>query len=194
MLGRIFGPWLVMAALSACGAPERDVYALGADEAYERLAHSELPDLRFVRQCGILIHIQPEGVPGRSVTWRVYSSGQQMVNFTATLVPLGEHRTRAEVSVSTDANGREAYDGSQSYPRPALRQPLRPAVEEQVAALLEGRDYDPSRVPRGDDPVCNVQRAGLEGGRRFSIPDEPGYDTRTSEQMRRARARDGWGG
>jgi hypothetical protein len=114
----------------------------------------------------------------RSVTWRVYSSGREMVNFTATLTPLGAGRTRAEVSIGRNASGREAYDGSLFYTRPAFNQPLRPAVEEQVAALLEGRSFDVSRVPRGTDSVCDVQRAGLEeGSERFSVTDRPAAET-----------------
>jgi hypothetical protein len=182
------------AALAGCGGREPGVYDITAAEAYTRLHASDLREMVFAHQCGILIHARPEGVPGRSVTWRVYSSGREMVNFTATLTPVGETRTRADISVSRAASGGEAYDGSQTYPRPALRQPLRPAIEEQVAALLEGRQYDAERVPRGQDPVCNVQRAGLENGRRFRVDDIPSMDASQSAAARRARQRAGWGG
>ena len=166
------------AALAGCGSREHGVYEIGTHDAYERLLGSELPDLVMARQCGILIHPRPEGVADRSVTWRVYSSGREMVNFTAALTPLGAGRTRAEVSVGRNAAGREAYDGSLFYTRPAFNQPLRPAVEEQVAALLEGRSFDVSRVPRGTDSVCDVQRAGLEeGSERFSVTDRPAGET-----------------
>jgi hypothetical protein len=162
------------AALAGCGGRERGVYEIGTHEAYERLLRSELSELVMARQCGILIHPRAEGVADRSVTWRVYSSGREMVNFTATLTPLDAGRTRAEVSVGRNANGQEAYDGSLFYTRPAFNQPLQPAVEEQVAALLEGRSFDVGRVPRGTDGVCDVQRAGLEeGSERFSVTDRP---------------------
>jgi hypothetical protein len=161
------------AALAGCGR-ESGVYEISAHDAYQRLIRSELPDLVMARQCGILIHPRAEGVADRSVTWRVYSSGREMVNFTATLTPLGAGRTRAEVSIGRNAHGHEAYDGSLFYTRPAFNQPLRPAVEEQVAALLEGRSFDVSRVPRGTDSVCDVQRGGLEEGvQRFSVTDRP---------------------
>lgn len=164
------------AALAGCGR-ETGVYEIGAHDAYLRLLHSELPELVMARQCGILIHPRADGVADRSVTWRVYSSGREMVNFTATLTPIGAGRTRAEISVGKNTNGVEAYDGSLFYPRPAFNQPLRPAVEEQVAALLEGRRYDVHRVPLGTDSVCDVQRAGLEeGAARFSVTDQPGFD------------------
>lgn len=162
------------AALAGCGGRESGVYEIGARDAYQRLLRSELPELVMARQCGILIHPRAEGVADRSVTWRVYSSGREMVNFTATLTPLGDGRTRVEVSVGRNSAGHEAYDGSLFYTRPAFNQPLRPAVEEQVAALLEGRSFDVSRVPRGTDSVCDVQRAGLEeGSEHFSVTDRP---------------------
>jgi len=166
------------AALAGCGSRQSGVYEIGAHDAYERLVRSELPDLVMARQCGILIHPRPEGIADRSVTWRVYSSGREMANFTATLTPLGAGRTRAEISIGRNANGREPYDGSLFYTRPAFNQPLKPAVEEQVAALLEGRSFDVSRVPHGTDSVCDVQRAGLEeGSERFSVTDRPASET-----------------
>jgi hypothetical protein len=166
------------AALAGCGGRESGVYQISAHDAYQRLLGSELPELVMARQCGILIHPRSEGVADRSVTWRVYSSGREMVNFTATLTPLDAGRTRVEISVGRNSHGQEAYDGSLFYTRPAFNQPLRPAVEEQVAALLEGRSFDVTRVPRGTDSVCDVQRAGLEEGtEHFSVTDRPASET-----------------
>ena len=114
----------------------------------------------------------------RSVTWRVYSSGREMVNFTATLTPPDAGRTRVDISVGRNAAGHEAYDGSLFYTRPAFNQPLRPAVEEQVAALLEGRSFDVTRIPSGTDGVCDVQRDGLEeGSDHFSVNARPASET-----------------
>lgn len=166
------------AALAGCGGPESGVYEINAHDAYQRLIGSELPELVMARQCGILIHPRAEGMVDRSVTWRVYSSGREMVNFTATLTPLDAGRTRVEISIGRNIHGQEAYDGNLFYTRPAFNQPLRPAVEEQVAALLEGRSFDVSRVPRGTDSVCDVQRAGLEEGtEHFSVTDRPASET-----------------
>ena len=145
---------------------------LSAAETYQRLVASKLPDLVSKRQCGILIHVTPDGVPNQNVTWRVTSSGHEMVRFTAKLTPVSESRTKVEVAISSGPGGEEAYSGKQFYRRPAFNQPLRPAVEEQIAALLESRAYDSSRVPRGTDSVCNVQRARLEElGRPFHVYD-----------------------
>ena len=167
------------AALSACGkAP--GVYDLAVHDAYEKLFYNKLEDFSFAQQCGILIHLRAEGVPDQSVTWHVYSSGVEMLNFTARLTPAGDDRTKVDIEVSKDPDGTEAYSGDKTYRRPALAQPVRPAIAEAVAAVLKGRPYDKSRVPPPPeaDTVCNVQRAGLESGRTFHVDDEPGTSTR----------------
>jgi hypothetical protein len=164
---------LAMAALaSGCGRGP-GVYDLGVKDAYARLANNTLEDFSFSQQCGILIHLVPEGVPDNLVTWHVYSSGQEMLNFSARLTPVGDSRTKVDIDVSKDSNGGEAYSGDDTYPRPALRQPLRPALAEAIGAVLEGRRFDVERSPKPEESesVCNVQRAGLEAGHRFSVND-----------------------
>lgn len=171
---RVVAVLLAAAVLPSCGGP--GVYDLSQQEAYSRLVDNKLEDFAFSQQCGILIHLMPQGNPYQSVTWTVYSTGANMVSFTAHLTPKGEHKTKVDIEVSKDPDGTEAYSGHNDYPRPAFRQPLRPAVEEAVAAALEGRKFDPSHFERTNEgnSVCNVQRAGLESGRRFSVNDEPG--------------------
>ena len=164
------------AALCGC-APAREpgVYDLELHEAYSRLAENRLEDFRFKRQCGILIHFVPETILDKSVTWRVYSSGRELLSFTANLAAEGERKTRVGIHISKDADGDELYSGKRTYQRPALRQPLRPAVEEAIGAVLEGRPFDVSRVPRPtNDTICSLQRSRLEMGHRLSIDDEPG--------------------
>ena len=165
-----------LALLAGCTpASEPGVYDIALHEAYTRLAQNKLEDFKFKRQCGILIHFRPESILDKSVTWRVYSSGPEMLVFTANLTSVGERSTRVDVSISKEPDGSEAYDGTDVYPRPALIQPVRPAVEEAIAAVLEEREFDAQRVPRsGDNSVCQVQRAGLEHGHRFSVDDESG--------------------
>lgn len=172
---------LATLVLAAC-KDERPpgVYDLSMAEAYKRLSAHALPDLVFTRQCGILIHVTPTGVGSQKVTWRVTSSGQQVVQFSAALTPVGEKQVKVEVQMPRAPNGGEVYDGSQSYVRPAFNQPLRPAVEEQVAAILEGRAFDIKRVPQGTDRPCLIQRGGLENGLRFRVDDRPGMDARQS--------------
>lgn len=122
---------------------------------------------------------------GRQITWRVTSGGREMLSFTALLTPVDAAHTRVDVAVSKDKDGKEAYGGQQFYPRPAVRQPVRPAIEEQVAALLEARAFDPEKAAAsGDNQVCNVQRAGLEEGIAFRADDIPGMDSRQSARAR----------
>lgn len=163
---------LGLGSLVVAGCSDRGVHDIPVAEAYGRLVNGDVKEMVLAQQCGILLSIRPEGVPGQAVTWRVFSSGREMVSFTANLMA-DDGGTRVGIDVSKQADGREEYDGDQSYPRPAFRQPLRPAIEELIAALLEGRAYEPEAVARTNEGnhACNVQRAGLERGRPFSVDD-----------------------
>jgi hypothetical protein len=178
---------LAATATSACQERPPGVYDLSITEAYKRLSAHTLPDMVFAKQCGILIHVRPEGVPNQRVTWRVYSSGQKVVEFSAVLTAIGDKQTKVVIDMPRGDKGGEAYDGSQFYVRPAFNQPLRPAVEEQVAAILESRAFDVRRVGPGTDKVCHVQRGGLESGRVFRVDDVPGMDARQSADCRERR-------
>lgn len=165
---------LALAAIGLAGCNERPpgVYDVSVNEAYRRLVGDTLPDMVYAKQCGILIHVTPTGVPGYSVTWKVNSSGKEVVRFTAMLSAVNDKQTRVEIRVPPAPDGGEMYDGSKFYKRPAFNQPLRPAVQEQVAAILEGRKFDVRRVGPGKDKVCDVQRGGLDAGvARFSVND-----------------------
>ena len=179
------------ALLFGCSTPQPEGYPLSLQEAYQRLATADFEGMKMGRQCGILVHLQPFGSPYQSVSWAVTSSGREVLRFTANLVPVDAGHTKVEVVMPQDEQGREAYSGGQTYVRPAFNQPLRPAIEEQIAALLEGRRFDIMRVPRGTDDVCNIQRAGLEHGHRFSIDDDPGTDTAGTRSRRRSEAMSG---
>lgn len=161
--------WL---ALSGCTQPPGQ-YRIGLHDAYERLAGSDFAGFMRERQCGVLIHLRTQGAPDHAVTWRILSSGREMVTFTATLTAISNTETKVDISVSGDNDGSEAYDGTDFYRRPAVKQPIRPAIEEQVAALLEGREYDVANVTQAPkDEVCLIQRGGLESGAfRFSVND-----------------------
>ena len=165
-----------LALLSACSEPPGQ-YKLGLRDAYERLAKGDFNDFKFERHCGILIEIASRRQGERAVTWHVTSSGMRMLSFTATLTPVDAKTTKVAVSISREANGREAYDGTQQYRRPALNQPVRPAIEEKIASLLTGRPYEATRMSKeySSDGVCKLQRDGLESGLAcFSVHDRPG--------------------
>jgi len=174
--GRTVAVLLLALGITGCGGGEPGVYPMSVHEVFEKLSENKLEDFKFKRQCGILIHIQPDAIIDKSITWRVYSSGRKLVSFTAHLTPVGDKSTKVAVEVSKDPDGTEAYAGTDTYRRPALMQPLKPAVEEAIAAELEGREFDPERVPKPPekDSVCLVQRAGLESGRGFSVEDDSG--------------------
>jgi hypothetical protein len=174
--GRRVALVVLSASVAACSnAP--GVYDLPLHDAYERLAHNALDDFRFHRQCGILVHISPEPIQDDSITWRVFSSDEEQLSFTARLIPVGARKTRIDIEVSKDPDGSEAYDGSDFYPHPAFHQPLRPGIREAIDSIMEGRPFDVMKSPNQgeNDSVCSVQRAGLEAnGRAFSIHDKPG--------------------
>src|SRR5262249_53441041 len=115
--------------------PLPEQYKIGLHDAYERLAKADFHDFKIERHCGILISITSQGEPDHAVTWEVTSSGRRMLSFAATLTPVDDDTTKVNVSVSRDANGREAYDGKQDYMRPAVNQPVRPAIEEKIASV-----------------------------------------------------------
>jgi len=156
--------------------PPTGQYKIGLHDAYERLAKADFHDFKIERHCGILIRITSQGEPDRAVTWEVTSSGRRMLSFTATLTPVDDETTKVGVSISRDANGREAYDGNQDYVRPAVNQPVRPAIEEKIASLLTGRPYDAKRMSEkySRDASCRIQRDGLLIGICFTVDDQPG--------------------
>ena len=164
---------LALAAVGLGGCKQErppGVYDVSIGEAYRRLFADKLADMVYAKQCGILVHVTPVGIPGYQVTWRVHSSGREVVQFTAVLTAISANQTKVEIRMPPAGSG-EMYDGSQFYKRPAFNQPLRPAVQEQVAAILEGRKFDVRNVGPGRDKVCQVQRAGLETGLVFHVDD-----------------------
>jgi hypothetical protein len=163
--------------LAGCGR-EPGVYDLPVHEVYQRLATNTLKDFRANEQCGILIQLVPRGVPDRSVTWSVMSEGEDQLDFTANLTPVGRDKTKVEIEIPQEPWGHEAYDGSHTYRRPAVMQPIRPRIAEAIAAILENRPYDLGHVKdAGWDDVCGIQRGKIESGDGpFSIHDTTADD------------------
>jgi hypothetical protein len=166
---------LAATSLAGCAKPRpQGVYDIGLADAYQRLAGNELKDLVYARQCGILIHVTPEGIGQNQVTWHVRSSGQEVLAFTAMLTPVSDKQTKVDIQIPPGPDGKESYSQGQFYPRPAFNQPLRPAIVEQVSAILEGRPFDVSQIGAPTDSVCNAQRGALESGIKFRVDDKPG--------------------
>lgn len=186
---RLTFTFAIATMLAGCGGPEPGVYPVPVAEALQRLKKADVDGFRSARQCGILIHFSAGSPRDNAITWRVTSSGTEMLRFTVKLTPEGDG-TRALIEVPAEPKGGEMYDGNQFYPRPALHQPLRPAVQEMIDAAMEQRPFDVMRIPdnlRGspNNGPCQVQRAGLESGSvRFRVDDKAGYDSRTSQRMR----------
>ena len=106
------------------------------------------------------------------MTWRITNVGKEMLNFTAALTAVDAGHTRFDIAIPKEADGYEAYSGGPLvYRRPAIQSPARPAIEEQVLALLQGRPYDASKL-RVEDTTCRIQRGALEtGGKPFRWDD-----------------------
>jgi hypothetical protein len=171
------------ALLMGCGGGlPAGTYEVPVEVAYQRLIAGDMDDFRIARQCGILIHFDVEKELNKQVRWIVRSSGMQVAQFTVRLIPVDAQTTRFEIDVPAAPEGGEIYDGTKFYPRPALHQPLRPAIQELIAARIEQRPYDPMGLPSTDsDSVCDVQRAGLESGHYvWGVNDRPGMDARES--------------
>lgn len=174
-LRKLIPALLALLFLGGCGNGP-GVYDLPVHEAYARLAANKLKEFRIKEQCGILIQFVPAGVPDRSVTWTVMSEGEEQFHFTANLTPVGDDRTKVQVDILKDPTDHEFYDGSRTYFRPAVMQPVRPRIEEAIAAILEGRPYDLGHVKdAGWDDTCGIQRGKIQSGHgAFSINDVPG--------------------
>ncbi len=177
-----FVPAITLLGLATGCSDPPGQYRLSTREVYQRLSKADFKDFMRNRLCGVLIHIKSDGGDGKSVNWRITSSGQDMLNFTARLTPVSANRTKVAIEVQKEINGREAYDGTQFYRRPAVMQPVRPAIQEQIAALLEDRPFNPAHLQElpsdtgtfgkiSRDTVCNVQRGRLEEGEPFSVDD-----------------------
>lgn len=179
-------------ALAGCDGLPPGTYEVPVEVAYQRLIAGDMLDFRTARQCGILIHFKTLKELNREVKWIVTSSGREVAQFTVRLVPVDAQTTRFEIDVPAAADGGEMYDGTKFYPRPALRQPMRPAIEELIAARMEQRPFSPAGLPDPDsNGVCEVQRAGLESGSfRFAVDDEPGMDSRETARARAAEESD----
>jgi hypothetical protein len=192
--GYVYTILLATVLLSGCDKPPANHYRIGMSDAHTLLTHADLSDFIMARQCGILIHAKTEAKNDNEITWHIISEREELFNFTAKFIAVSEEVTQIDILVSKDRNGKEAYDGTGQYQRPAFLQPIRPATVELINSVIQERKFhvddtendlviypdSTSKIPASmeENSVCEVQRAGLEtGGDRFSIHDKPGEFT-----------------
>jgi hypothetical protein len=161
-------------ALAACSSAESELprghYPVAKEDALQKLLAAPTLEFKLARHCGVLIHLIPRR-SGDVVRWSVYSSNRETFYFEAKVVSTSEKSSRVEIAVGPkEANGREAYDGTQDYYRPAMQQPIRPGIEEFIDSTMKNRPYVAEGLPFKDG-VCSVQRGGLESGTLFTVDD-----------------------
>jgi hypothetical protein len=124
-------------------------YPVAIAEAMRRLDDADNAGFRYHRHCGVLFDFGSFQSDDHTVTWTARTAGKDVLSFTVSVLasPKGVTTT---VSVERADNGREMYDGTQSYNHPILRQPLRPAVTELINAAMEKRPFDHLRIPVKD--------------------------------------------
>src|SRR5438445_3281944 len=101
-IGRPFAVMFVVLGLAGCGN-EPGVYDLPLHEAFTRLATNKFEDFSFKRQCGILVHLSPEPIQDESITWRVFSSDEEVLTFTARLTAIGDRKAKVSLDIVKDA-------------------------------------------------------------------------------------------
>ena len=184
---RLSPVWIAPLLLVGCSSapPEIGTYPLDIAAATARLAHADDEGFRAARQCGILIHLDQQ--PSASgFSWQVSSSGFSVLRFSVVLAAIDASRSRATIDVPADPQGGEVYDGTKQYARPAVSQPLRPAVQELIDAAMDQRPFDGSKLG-AIDSQCALQRSGLKSGAQLRYDDKP---TNTDAAARRAREQD----
>ena len=183
---------MLCACKPAAVAPTPGFYALPLEVAMDRLRHADIEGFRNARQCGLLIHFHATETAGTAIAWDVESNGMPMLSFTVQLASSGTG-TQSTIVVPPGRDGKgEEYDGKQSYPQPAVMQPLRPAVQELVDAAMEQRAYDWHRLPPplnigpdNTEGICSSEKQNLEaGGATYDVNDPGGMTHEQAEQWR----------
>lgn len=164
---------MALLLLAGC-SNEPGTYDIPLAEAYQLLQSNPLDEFRRDRQCGLVYRLVPSGNGTDEVTWQVFSGGMQLLWFKARLTPASSDETKVTIEVETGGEeGKELYSGDYETPRPVVAQPVRPAIEEAIAAVLEKRPFNGEGLPSQDNPnLCNMQRSMLEDGRIVTVHDD----------------------
>lgn len=145
--------------LAACGGGAGQVYPLAPEEAASRLHNLDDTGFSEARRCAVPIALSAQSLDAATIKWTISADGTEGAAFSLKVEPADNGASRVIIALPKDPAGGEIYDGSQHYEHPLVQQPLRPALEELVAAALEGRKFDPARVKGGNgDDVCVLQR------------------------------------
>jgi hypothetical protein len=172
--------------LAGCAGGEQ-VYPLAPDEAASRLHNLDDAGFSEARRCGVPIGLSAQSLDAATIKWAITSDGAEVAAFSLKVEPAGNGGSRVIIALPKDPAGGEIYDGSQHYEHPVVQQPLRPALEELVAAALEGRRFDPARVKGGNgDDVCVLQR-------QTSGPDKLRLGGRAAARPAGGASVDAWG-
>lgn len=172
----------LLAALAGCATPAPAGYALSPNQVYARLKDSDLAALIKQRRCGVPLGVRVEGTPGKSVRWHITSGGEEYLLLTAQLRPTPEGRTLISYTAWDTVYGRQAYEPGKFYPRPVVSAPILPALEAQVAALIEGKELAPLGNP---DKVCGVQRGGADNNVTKFQADDYYFDKTADRWVKR---------
>lgn len=162
----------VLLLVSACGQKPGH-HSMPLSEAYNLLEQNPLNDFRRDRQCGLVYKITPIGNGIDEVIWQVFSSGRALLWFKAHLTPVSADETKVTIDVEKGPDGKELYSGNYHSPRPVVARPVRPAIEEAIAAVLEKRAFDPNNAPPDrDDDLCEMQEDMLGDGYFLTVDDD----------------------
>jgi hypothetical protein len=166
--------------LGGCDPAKSDEYPISLETARKRLFAADFRDFRADRQCGILLHFAMKREESREIEWAVVNTNKTLFRYTVKLEPIGPEKTRVDLEISTNPNGRESYDGTQVERFPGIEQPLRPALEEKIDSVLRERDYVPQPIQNIQPEInrqCNLQRGVLESGDHVNVDRHiNGYD------------------
>ncbi|MDE2302638.1 MAG: hypothetical protein KGK11_08780 [Sphingomonadales bacterium] len=151
---------LAVALLAGCTtAPDDDLFQLPLGDAFMRLQMADLAGFKAVESCGAPLSIATDPIAPDRIRWRLASGISDVATVTVQLTAEGDDATRVAIDIPPTAQQQPFVVRGIALPRPVVQQPLRPAVQELVAAALQQRPFDPSHLPQGGDDACAQQRA-----------------------------------
>ena len=135
------------AMLAGCQPPaaQQTSYDIAPSDAMARLQQADIARFKAAESFGMPIDISAAPDGSDTMRWQVSSGLFNVASFSVRLDPNGSGAITPNILVPSDPAGGEIYDGDKHYDHPALRQPLRPAIQELVDAALTQRSFDPAK-------------------------------------------------